>query len=301
MTGFTKATGPKRLCVLLYGPAKSGKTRAELTFPRPAVLDFEGDATDWFADQFEFVSAKLETFAQAKPLIEAIERGEVDCETVCPDSLSAPHYRLMAAHTDDTGRVNPNAWPKIKLGERNFVQRLRDSGKHVCATAWQREEYAKRGDALDDGKTAKGNEFARKGSLPDFDIDVLHAFDLVIRTFTKGDGKNRKYFGEVAWSRATKIPAGTIIENVTFDHLMKLMGYDVPAAKPQPDAPGTITQEQIDSIESLAAELKLEGSRLRDLILGASNQRTVVLQELSTLEAKRAEHTLRKKLDQGAA
>lgn len=217
MSSFQKPKGPRVICVLLYGDPKTGKSRAALSFPKPAVIDYEGGATDWFADTVDFVSAQAQTFAQGEKLLG--ELRSLDVKTIIEDSVSAPHYRLMESHQGDDGKVNPQGWPLIKLTERAHVQRVRDLGLNYVATAWEKAEYYRAGDVMKNGRTATGKEFARKSWSPDYDEDLVHVFDLAIRTFHE----NGRYYGEITHSRSDRLPAGKVIENVTYRNLIELV------------------------------------------------------------------------------
>jgi hypothetical protein len=125
----------------------------------------------------------------------------------------------MESHQGDDGKVNSQAWPIIKLAERAHIQRVRDCGINYVATAWEKAEYYRAGEVMKNGKTASGKEFARKAWAPDYDEDLVHMFDIAIRTFRE----NGKFYGEITHSRSDKLAQGRVIENVTYAHLVEII------------------------------------------------------------------------------
>lgn len=258
MSAFQKPTGPKRLAVLFFGDSKAGKSRSALSFPKPAVIDYEDGATDWFANDFEFESAHVKSLVEGEALLGDL-RG-CNFKTLVEDGLSAAHYRLMDAHKDDDGKVKSQAWPQIKLTERSHALKMRDCGLHYVATAREKAEYYKAGEVMRNGKAATGKEFAVKSAAPDYDEDITHEFDLVIRLFKE----NGKFLGQITHTRsAAKLPVGRVLENVTYRSIVELLkadvGLDLDRAIEQ-----AIKETKISRADSLALTLRVTNGKTND-------------------------------------
>jgi AAA domain len=305
VSAFKKPTVAQTFRVLLVAPDKVGKTHALLSWPKPAVIDFE-DRTKNFAGRVDFVAAQALTFLDAERIIDQIKPGEFG--TLGIDSLSRPHYRLLEAKSERnqvTGEleVKNQAWPSIKLTERAFVSKVcakaGELGMHLVATAYPRDIRAKKGEHIEGhGTVGKWDVVVKDVSL-DFDHKVRHDFDFGFMLTKAQDGVHID--GACIFSsQEDRIRKGSVIQNFSFKSFMMALGID-PAAKADDDEP--ITAEEIAAIESYGAEINIPNSELVTLTKAATGGRTVVLKELTKGDGRRLYKSMQRhaKQQKGAA
>lgn len=274
--------------VLIWGPTHTGKTHLLLQLaPEPlAVADIENRALH-FADRFNFLHSPVPNPAALAAVLTELRAGKLECESVAFDSLSAAWDSLVVIHTNELGITD---WVTVKrrfLKLQDFVMSVHD--KNVFLTAHAIQKY-----------TRSGKDF--QGAGVDFVGDnkkFRYSLDYIIRLEPTGpDPRTSAPVAIFEKSASPNIKIGDKhrgLDRESFAWLKK--GEPKMISTPPPEAQQPISDERIGAIESLAVELKLEGSRLVELIKGASNGRTIVLRELTELEGKRAEHALTKRLE----
>lgn len=193
----------KRLKVLLYGPAGSGKSRAALSFPRCAVIDSEG-GVDLYRGHpsvppFHVIATK--TIADLETAIAFIEFDQgktfdtlvVDCITVFYDML-----REAIAKTGKGGEMGFREWSKLNTRMKNAYSKLTNLPVHVVVIAREATEY----------ETVNG-ELRKTGTKPDGDKSMPYNFDVVIRM-------NEDHSGTVKKSRAHQLGENGRLQTVNW-------------------------------------------------------------------------------------
>jgi hypothetical protein len=217
---FEKPTGVSKAKVLVIGDAGSGKTHFSLTFPSPIVLDTEG-GTDLFADRFpDFVANHSRSYRDIMDTIKSFATSGMPGKTLVLDSITSIYNVLLATYPDDQF---------LKAPKRDF-RKLIDFlyGRlpcHVVMTAWEKVEYAKPGEMIEDGnggtKRVKAGELIPIGYKMECDQKALYAFDFVFRLWT--DKKSKKRYATVMKSRSGAFTEGQIIENPSWEMLKDLV------------------------------------------------------------------------------
>lgn len=203
MSKFQKAK-PKKLAlkVLLIGTEGTGKTRAALTFPSPAVIDTE-TGTDLFARKFDFDVFQTKSVKEAVEAVNEAMKGPY--ETIVLDSMT-PIYNSLTSAAEGAqrdGSLSAKQWGTIKKTCSKLIDALMVKAKqHVVCTAWVKDKYAKAGSIVN-GRTVGAQELISLGEIADFDKKLGHAFDFVFRM----DNTNG-YVARVIKARGDLWPAG---------------------------------------------------------------------------------------------
>ena len=200
--------------VLLIGDAGSGKTRAALTFPMPAVIDTEG-SVDLYATKFDFVSESTQSLTTTLGLLKDIKAGKVKvgnlpCGTIVIDSLTSLYNNVQYAAMSDDGDIAMQNWAKIKREFRNLTKFLYEKLKvHVVCTSQIKPKYV---NPKKDSAASKAGELEVDGEIIDCDKNVRYLFDLILWMRSK----NGKHTAEVLKARGIfgdNLNEGQIIEN----------------------------------------------------------------------------------------
>ncbi len=124
--------GPGPIKVLLYGLAKSGKTQAALTFPRPIIIDSE-NGSRLFVGRNGLDSLPTLVTTKFDELLDAVEEVKADggknYETLIIDSISIFYDALIYDYLKDsrTRRVSTDQWNYIHSRLRHlFTVKLAD-------------------------------------------------------------------------------------------------------------------------------------------------------------------------------
>jgi hypothetical protein len=170
---FTAATiGPLKL--LVFGPPAAGKTKAALTFPRPAVIDTEGGA-DKYAGQTKFDLVRVNSFKMTLDAIRAVrEDNGRTWDTLVLDCITPIWTRVKAHYVSDTGVGN---WAKANLAMRELYGALHELQVHVVVTAHQYTELE-----------VVGKQVTKLGPEPEADKSIRYSFDYVIRMLDDHSG-----------------------------------------------------------------------------------------------------------------
>jgi hypothetical protein len=212
--------GVSKAKVLVIGDAGSGKTHFSLTFPKPVVLDTEG-GTDLFGDRFpDFVANHSRSYRDIYDTIKTFATGKMPGETLVLDSITSIYNVLLSTYPDDQFLKKP------KQDFRKLIDFL--YGRlpcHVVMTAWEKTEYAKPGELVDDGsggtKRVKAGELIPVGYKMEADQKALYAFDFVFRLWM--DKKTKKRYATVIKSRSSAFKQDQVIENPSWDMLKDLV------------------------------------------------------------------------------
>lgn len=165
----------KKLKVLIYGLPGTGKTRAALSFPRPAVIDSEG-GTDLYAGRdgipdFSVMRAKtMDELFSAIAFIQS-DNGKT-FDTLVIDSLTVFYdvQKDAAAKTAGNGEMNMKLWNRVNGRMNTLYITLMNLPIHVVVIAAETDLFE-----------GEGLNLKRTGSKPDSDKKVMRAFDFVIR------------------------------------------------------------------------------------------------------------------------
>lgn len=165
----------KKLKVLIYGLPGTGKTRAALSFPRPAVIDSEG-GTDLYAGRdgvpdFSVMRAKtMDELFSAIAFIQS-DNGKT-FDTLVIDSITVFYdvQKDAAAKTANNGEMNMKLWNRVNGRMNTLYITLMNLPIHVVVIAAETDLFE-----------GEGLNLKRTGSKPDSDKKVMRPFDFVIR------------------------------------------------------------------------------------------------------------------------
>lgn len=205
---FTPAT-PGKVKVLLYGAAKTGKTRAGLSFPRLAVVDTEAGSSI-YASRPGIAPFSI---TQARSLDEVInaltfmhEDGGRSFDTVMLDSVTPLYDKMIELALRASTKQEVSYRDRSKIGIR--MSRLFDAFTalpvHLVVTAHEVVEYR-----------VSGGELSANGIKPKVHADIDYAFDFVIRM-------NPDHSGVVELGRGIK--RGTVLKTVDWSVFMPFAG-----------------------------------------------------------------------------
>lgn len=192
----------RRMKVLLTGAPKSGKTRAALTFPRPALIDSEG-GWEYIDDLTPAAVSQTKSLDDCLTLIDAVRADHgATYDTLVLDSLTV-FYDV------ETFRLRREKGAKFGYSERALVNErmkalynaLTQLPVHVVVIAREDDQYVTDGGTL--RKTGRG---------ADADKAVLYPFDFVLQM-------DASYAGTVLYSRGDALPKDYKLARVTFDAL----------------------------------------------------------------------------------
>lgn len=277
MALFKKPTQRKRAAkILVFGPAKKGKTHAGLMLPgNTGVYNIEdglrgvGDDFDHWGEvevhSPEDLTQKLDQLLKSPEDLESIDN-------VIMDGLTVIYAEAKREMTDAQGNLNfmelKGTWQKL-TGQ---IMKLGLHNKNVWATAQAQKDWKRNPDGSI-FKDANGKPVT-DGSKADIDERLIYAFDLVLYL----DIVDGVRTAEVMWSRYnTLLPPGEILQNFDVSvHLKPVldgtaqpaetMASSKPAAQAKaPKAPKAVPVEAIVAEiepEMSAAEIKAEVTRL---------------------------------------
>lgn len=233
----------KYLKVAVFGAPGSGKTQFALSFPAPAVIDTE-NGTDFFANRCQFSVLKTKRPSEALTAIEAVERGEVPCETLVIDSFTVINDVLKETYAKiaqerarargknpDDANLTPRDWGLMKTQIRSMLTRLYNLPAHTVITGWIKDEFEGEGDNL-----------KKVGEKMDADAKVLYQPDIVLRLEKDRHGN---YWGLVEKDRTGMLPPGRI-KNPSF----KLFEPILAAFGQGRAAEGSATEEEAVNAEA---------------------------------------------------
>lgn len=233
----------KKLKVLIYGPAGTGKTRAALTFPRPAVVDSEG-GTDLYAGRdgvpaFAVMRAKsMDELNAAIAFIQQDKGRTFDTLVIDPITVfydvqkEAMIVALVKAGKKD--ELTYREWGKINARMTALYNTLTNLPVHVVVIARESALYA--------------NDTANLkvvGTKPEADKKIEYMFDFVIKT-------RKGMSAEVIKSRGVGL--GSEMKTVTWDAFALAAGMF--------DAGQSVLQQGEDVAASRDAQAFADNERL---------------------------------------
>lgn len=199
----------KKLKVLIYGASGSGKTRAGLTFPRPAVIDTE-NGTDLYAGRPgvpEFSVLRAKTLSEVESAVAFIrEDNGRTFDTLIIDAITVLYdvQKDAAAKNGKDGEMNPRLWNRINGRMVALYNSLTNLPVHVVVIARESELYE-----------GEGLNLKKTGTKPDADKKIPYMFDFVVRM--KAD-----HSGEIVKSRGVNV--GSTMPTVNWQAFEKAAG-----------------------------------------------------------------------------
>lgn len=164
----------KKIKVLLYGPAGSGKTLAALSFPRVLIVDAESGA-DMYPGRpgiAQFHRARCKTLADLDEVIDSIKADNGKTwDTLVIDPVTV--FFDVAKNIATKNNVKDLGYRERAIVNSHMASlytKLTNLPVHVVLTAYEAIEYE--GD---------GNNLRKVGVKPDVDKKVRHAVSIVVR------------------------------------------------------------------------------------------------------------------------
>ncbi len=259
--------------ILVWGPQETGKTHFSFTFPGVAYVDTENRGAH-FSDRFDFLHAGTGTIAELGEVFKEIRAGRVPCETVVVDSYSAIYGKLVVEHTSKASQSDKHVTDYTTVNKR--IEAVRDfafsiADKNVIFLAHSKMKYRM------DGNQLKPNGFDFVG-----DPMFRYAFDYVFQLVSNGDPRTKPATFVVEKSASPNLLRGTQIVGLDYAKFKELT-----TPKRAVDLNAPITQEEVDALESFAAEVRIANSLFVDHTKAASGGRTVALNELTKGEGRK--------------
>jgi hypothetical protein len=184
--------------ILFWGGNNIGKTHNALTWPRCALVDFEGRAGH-FRNRFRFLEGAPSNLTEARKFFKALKSGEVDCDTVVIDSLSAAYMALVDEFTkqSESGGWSTD-WPLVNRRMAAFMDFLFTiRGKNVICTAHEAAKLER-----------QGNNFKKNGDKFVLNESIRYAFDFIFKIEWRGNQR----IAIVEKSMSPKLPRGSVLE-----------------------------------------------------------------------------------------
>lgn len=192
----------KKIKLLLWGDAGSGKTRLSLQFPKPVVIDMER-GTDFYGEEFDFDVRHMTDANDVAAAVEWLQNNEHDYETLVIDPITIYWEALQTkwsniflkrhpnskGHKDEFYEFQVKDWIIIKQEFKELCRRLIDLDMHVIVTARQKTKYAESGFMQAIGETFDGEK-----SLP-------YLFDTIVRMWKSKD----KFIGMMVKDRTNSL------------------------------------------------------------------------------------------------
>jgi hypothetical protein len=212
----------KRFKIALYGDAKTGKSIAALSFPKPAVADCEKGSL-LYADEYDFVVKEINSFREFEMLVNWIaKQKDPGFETFIVDPVTVLWQDLMdtvALEVANRGRhhMSQGDWGVIKRAWNRVMYKLLGLNLHVILVVREKDET----ETVDEGGK---KEFYKTGNvIMDAEKNLKYLFDFIVRTemeeFIKGKNisakgkkkikdkeKEARYFVTIKGSRRKELP-----------------------------------------------------------------------------------------------
>ncbi len=254
---FEKAHAVRRhFKVALSGKWKTGKTRAALSFPSPAVIDTHR-GTDLYDQKYDFRVLHATTWKEMQAPVEWIQKNAAKegIETLVIDDISTIYDDLIndaaiwrANKSGETAPLNQGDWGRIKRRFKAFLQMLVRLDVNVVLVIREKDEYS-------DTTNSRGEEVRKKTGdvIPDIDRQALYIFDFILEMYCEDDKKKgtSKHMIRIAGTRNSKLPKFSI-HDITgkrlYAELFEPIKSEVEKGEPVPQVeplvvPDTSTQE----------------------------------------------------------
>lgn len=200
---------PRNLRVVLYGPENTGKTWSALTFPKPAVFDTE-DGTKLYAPTRQFFQTLSQSLDDLHAVCDYIQANPDEFGTLIIDSISTIYSNMVAAYTDERGRVAYDRWAHIHTTLKALYNRLVLLPVHVVITAHEANRYQ-----------SVNRNIEKIGIKADADDALMHFADIVVRMARPENGKDRVHGGYFEKIRGVKLAAPVRRDNIDYEMFLK--------------------------------------------------------------------------------
>lgn len=235
---FQKAQPVRRhFKVALSGKWKTGKTRAALSFPAPAVIDTHR-GTDLYDQKYDFSVLHAATWKEMEAPVTWLQKNATanGIETLVIDDVSTIYDDLINEvslwRQNKSGSMAPLSqgdWGVIKRRWKSFLQMLLKLNLSVVLVVREKDEY-------DDVTNSQGQEIRKKTgeSIPDIDRQTLYLFDFQLRCYTEENKKKATstHFVRVEGTRHEKLPKYSV-HDITGKFLYPLLFEPIKAAVEQ--------------------------------------------------------------------
>jgi len=230
MVKFTSSKQPveRKLKMLIFGAAGTGKTWFALHAPRALVLDTESstDAYRGRADFPEFWVANTAEPADVLSVLEQLRSGKSEAAKVKPETLVVDSFTvlwqvrieagdkhaaakaLQRNRSAETAKSTFYDWAWIKRPIKQIFTQLINMPVSVVITAREKAVYTEKPDG----------SMEITDYVPDIERSASYVFDLVLRIVVH----NGKRYAKVIKSRFPEMPPGTVIEDPTWDKFAPL-------------------------------------------------------------------------------
>jgi hypothetical protein len=209
---FEKAQRVQRYFkVALYGGWKVGKTRAALSFPRPAVIDTHR-GTDLYDQEYDFRREYCNRWRDIGQKIDWIRKNAakekiatlvIDDISVIYDDLINEVSEWRINKSGSSAQLSQGDWGVIKRRWKGFLNLLIELDVHVVLVCREKEEYVEMTDR-------EGREVRKRSGnqLLDADRQTAYLFDFILYLY-KEDNKTKKsskHYVRVEGTRHEKLP-----------------------------------------------------------------------------------------------
>jgi hypothetical protein len=211
----------------MYGGTGTGKTISALTFPKPAYIDLEG-GVDWYIGRqiipeqnVDFLLLQTESAMDVINAVEEIkdrladdpdslESVVIDPISVFWDALQEGFIRRLQAK-DKNAEIRFQHWKAIKAPYKRALTTLINLPVHLVLVGREAADYE-----------MKKGELVQVGTRIQTEKDTPYISDIYLRHYKdKKDGVTR-FMSEVEKDRTNMMKEGTHLQNLTFQHLLKL-------------------------------------------------------------------------------
>ena len=253
LRGKTPEAVQKRLKMLLFGPAGSGKTTASIQFPRPYLIDTErGAENDQYVKKLKdaggayyFTTDPADLMAEVRSLL----TEKHDYRTLVIDPLTVIYNDLLDAAAQEVGTdFGKHKGPANRTVKRLLSMLLR-LDMNVIITSHAKPKWVRT-------KDAKGKDTAvQEGITFDCYDGLDYLFDLVIEVGKRG--KDR--VGTVRKTRLEGFPEGEVFP---FNYQEIAAKYGAEIIEREAQAIVLATPEQARELAGMIDDLK-DGDALR--------------------------------------
>jgi len=179
----TKADKPKRGTFLVYGAPGSGKTRFASTFPKPVIIDMQGNMTT-----LRHLDIPVFTPRDREDVVHILTSAEVGkAETIVFDQVTEMGFRIYIGSAmlkfDRKDLPTLKEWQMIIEWMNQDIRAALNTQKHILVLAEEADKKDEITGAMKNGPDIPGKLFGRLGAL----------FDCVFHLGTHFvDGQNKR-------------------------------------------------------------------------------------------------------------